>query len=150
MDKAMLIAQKRMEIPVIGMSISKPTSIASFSEEQIIDNALSLGVSLGFSSSECFKSAKLIKDFELQRSLIMLNCKDKSENNFENDSCCLAVSRASELCDDLEAEENLMTDEDVLIPKVGTRERKQRKKKSYDKKNVRRSNRIRIKPSKLQ
>jgi hypothetical protein len=80
----------------------------------------------------------------------MLKGNEHLEENSEQASLCLAVSRASELCDDLEAEENLMTDEDVLIPKVGTRERKQRKKKSYDKKNVRRSNRIRIKPSKLQ
>jgi hypothetical protein len=55
-----------------------------------------------------------------------------------------------DLCDDLEEEENFRSDVDVQIPPVFTRKRKQRKKKSYDNKNVRRSNRIRIKPSKLQ
>jgi hypothetical protein len=60
------------------------------------------------------------------------------------------VSRASDLCDDLEAEEDFLSDENIEIPKVITRERKARKKKSYDKENVRRSNRVRFKPSKLQ
>jgi hypothetical protein len=150
MERAMLIVKNRVETPVIGMSTLKPTSIVSFPEEHIIDNAMSLGVSLGVSHSDCIKSAKLIKEYELQRSLTMLYCKDQSEKNFDNASGCLAVSRASNLCDDLEAEETFMDDADVQIPKIDTRERKQRKKKSYDKKNVRRSNQIRIKPSKLQ
>jgi hypothetical protein len=62
----------------------------------------------------------------------------------------MMVSRASDLCDDLEAEEDFLSDENVERPKVITRERKIRKKKSYDKENVRRSNRVRFKPSKLQ
>jgi hypothetical protein len=150
MERAMLIAKKRAETPVIGMSASKITSITSFSENQIIDNAKSLGVSLGVSHTECIKSVRLIKDTEIQRSLTMLKCNDQLEKNGEKASLCLAVSRASDLCDDLEVEENLVTDEDDLIPKAGTRKIKQRKKKSYDKKNIRRSNRIRIKSSKLQ
>jgi hypothetical protein len=38
------------------------------------------------------------------------------------------VSRASDLCDDLEAEEDFLSDENIEIPKVITRERKARKK----------------------
>jgi hypothetical protein len=150
MERAMMIAKKRAETPVIGMSTSKLNSISSFSEEHIIENARSLGVSLGVSTSDCIKSAKLIKDFELQRSLTMLKCNDQSEKNQANDILCLAVSRASDLCNDLEDEENLVSDVDVQIPQVVSREKKQRKRKSYDKKNVRRSNRVRVKPSKLQ
>ena len=150
MERAMMIAKKRAETPVIGMSTSKLNSISSFSEEHIIENARSLGVSLGVSTSDCIKSAKLIKDFELQRSLTMLKCNDQSEKNQANDTLCLAVSRASDLCNNLEDEENLVSDVDVQIPQVVSREKKQRKRKSYDKKNVRRSNRVRVKPSKLQ
>jgi hypothetical protein len=150
MERAMMVAKKRAEIPVIGMSVPKPTSIMSFSDDQIIDNARSLGVSLGNSHSECIKAAKLIKDNELQRSITMLNSNDQLGKNSEDASFCLAVSRASELCDDLEAEEDLLIDGDVDIPRPSIRDKKIRKKKSYEKKEVRRSNRIRIKPSKLQ
>jgi hypothetical protein len=79
----------------------------------------------------------------------MLKCNDQLAQNHENASLCMTVSRASDLCEDLEAEEDFLRDDGVEIPKVITRERKVRK-KSYDKKNVRRSNRTRIKPSKLQ
>jgi hypothetical protein len=44
MERAIMIAKKRAEIPVIGTSIPKPTSITSFSDYQIIGNAMSLGV----------------------------------------------------------------------------------------------------------
>jgi hypothetical protein len=64
MERATMIATKRAETPVIGMSTTKPTSITSFADDQIIDDARILGVSLGVSLSECTKSAKLIKDFE--------------------------------------------------------------------------------------
>jgi hypothetical protein len=144
MERATMIATKRAETPVIGMSTIKPTSITSFADDQIIEDARILGVSLGVSLSECTKSAKLIKDFENQRSITLLKGNDVRSQN------CLMVSRASDLCDDLEAEEDFLSDENIEIPKVITRERKARKKKSYDKENVRRSNRVRFKPSKLQ
>jgi hypothetical protein len=131
-------------MPVIGMSSVKPTSINSFLDEQIIDDARVLGVSLGVSLSDCTKSAKIIKDVEKQRSITLLKCNDSLAQN------CMMVSRVSDLCDDLEAEEDLLSDENLERPKVITRERKIRKKKSYDKENVRRSNRVRFKPSKLQ
>jgi hypothetical protein len=150
MKRAMMIAKKRAEMPVIGTSIPKPTSITSFSDDQIIDDARSLGVSLGISHSDCIKSAKLIKDFELHRSITMLKCNNQLAQKHDNAILCMTVSHAFDLCDDLEAEEDFLRDEDVEIPKVITRERKVRKKKLYDKKNVRRSNRTRIKPSKLQ
>jgi hypothetical protein len=43
MERAMMIAKKRAETPVIGMSIPKPISIMSFSNDQIIGNVQSLG-----------------------------------------------------------------------------------------------------------
>jgi hypothetical protein len=81
MKRAMMIAKKRAEMPVIGTSIPKPTSITSFSDDQIIDNAMSLGISLGNSHSDCIKSARLIKDFELHRTITMLKCNDQLEKN---------------------------------------------------------------------
>jgi hypothetical protein len=57
MERAMLIAKKRAEMPVLGKSPSKPTSISAFTDDHIIENAISLGVSLGTSHSECITSA---------------------------------------------------------------------------------------------
>jgi hypothetical protein len=123
-----MIAKKRAEIPMIGTSILKPTSITSFSHDQIIGNAMSLEVSLGNSHSVCIQSARLIKDFELQRTLTMLKCSDHLEKTHENVSLCLAVSRASELCDDLDGDDDFLRDDDVDIPPVINRDRKNRKK----------------------
>jgi hypothetical protein len=53
---------------------------------------VSLGVSLGNSNSECITSAKLIKDFELERTLTMLKRSHLVDSN-GNASLCLAVSR---------------------------------------------------------
>jgi hypothetical protein len=47
MERAMMIAKSRDDTPVIGMSPVKPTSITTFSDDQIIDDARLLGVSLG-------------------------------------------------------------------------------------------------------
>jgi hypothetical protein len=144
MERAMMIAKSRDDTPVIGMSPVKPTSITAFSDDQIIDDARLLGVSLGTSFSDCTKSAKIIKDFEKNRSVSLL----KSKNALAQK--CMMVSRASDLCDDLEAEEDFLSDESLEMPKANTREKKTRKKKSYDKENVRRSTRVKFKPSKLQ
>jgi hypothetical protein len=142
LERAMTLAEKRAAMLVIGTSASKPNSIIAFSENQIIDNALSLGVSLGKSHSECIKAARVIKDVELQRSLTMLKGSDQLVDKNENTSC-LVVSQASDLCDDLEGDDDFMgDDDDVGLPPVINKDRKTRKKKSYDKKNVRRSNRI--------
>jgi hypothetical protein len=47
----------------------------------------------------------------------------------ENASLCLAVSRASDLCDDLEGDDDFLREDDVEIPLVINRDRKVRKKK---------------------
>jgi hypothetical protein len=65
LERAMMLAEKRAEMPAIGTSASKPNSIIALSKNQIIDSALSLGVSLGQSHSECIKAARVIKDVEL-------------------------------------------------------------------------------------
>ena len=145
----MAIAQMHDELPRQGMQQTQNVSILSFSDTQVIDTAHSLGVSLGNSQAEHLISAKMIKDNELSRTLTMLRkCEDSSNNAVENVSQCLVVSRASNLSEDLEDEENLENDAGFDMPPIVAKERKTRKKKSYDKNNVRRSNRIRIKKSK--
>jgi hypothetical protein len=147
MERAMLIAKKRGETPVIGKSPSKLTSIISFADDHIVQSAVSLGVSLGNSHLECIKSVRLIKDVELQRTLTMLKNSDYVEGSRDT-AACLAVTRASVLCDDLEEDEHL--DDDSHVPVVITKEKKIRKKKIYDNNNVRRSKRVRVKNTKFQ
>jgi hypothetical protein len=53
MERAMLIAKKRAETHVLGKSPLKTTSITTFTDDHIIDNAIALGVSLGTSHSDC-------------------------------------------------------------------------------------------------
>jgi hypothetical protein len=100
----------------------------SFSDEQIIGDAMSLGVSLGNSQSACIQSAKLIKEFEIQRTLTLLKCRDPVANSQENDSLCLAVSRASALCDDLDGDDDFLGDDVVDAPPIIKKDRKTRKK----------------------
>jgi hypothetical protein len=54
----------------------------------------------------------------------MINWKKTNENA----SLCSAVSRASDLCDDLEGDDDFLRDDDVDIPPVINRDRKVRKK----------------------
>jgi hypothetical protein len=127
----MMLAKKRDEPHVIGMSKSHPTSLLSFSDEHIIDNARALGVSLGNSFSESLASARSIKDFESQRTLTLLK-KDEA-NGDNNTSTCLVVSRASNFCDDWDEDEDLEGVEPSNMP-LDIKVKKIRKKKSYDKK----------------
>jgi hypothetical protein len=127
LERAMMIAKKYAEMLVIGTSTSKPNSIISFSNNQIIDNALSLGVSLDKSHSECIKSARLIKDVELQRTLTMLKSSDHLVDKHENASC-LVVSCASDLCEDSEGDGDFMGGDDIDMPPVINKDRKNHKK----------------------
>jgi hypothetical protein len=147
MERARMILQKRDEIPVIGTPKIQPNSLISSSEDEIIQHANSLGVSLGNSHSENIASVNLIKEIEMGRMLTVLEKKDKKTSNTAFDSACLIVSRASNLCEDLENEEDFVGDELNKFTPIITKDKKRRK-KSYDKNNVRRSNRIRVKTTK--
>jgi hypothetical protein len=67
-----MILQKRDEIPVIGTPKIQPNSLLSFSEDQIIQHANSLGVSLGNSHQEHIISVNLMKEIELGCMLTVL------------------------------------------------------------------------------
>jgi hypothetical protein len=78
----------------------------------------------------------------------MLEKKHQMANENDLVSSCLVVSRASDLCEDLEDEGDLDGDDLGRATPPVVKDKKKRRKKSYDKKNVRRSNRISIKTSK--
>jgi hypothetical protein len=144
MERAMMIAQMRDNVQTQGTPSNKH-SFYSFSDEQIIDKAKSIGISLGDTLEARLKSARLVKDIEKQRSVTFLNSANLQEQNTGEAPICLVVSRASNLCDDLyedhEANVDVHGDISVPIPQV----KSTRKKKSYDKTKVRRSDRIKFK-----
>jgi hypothetical protein len=148
MEKAMLLAQRRNEIFVQGNS--QPHSLLNFSDAQIIHNATVMGVSLGRSVTEKISAAHIIKENEFQRTLTMLKKNDDEsllDNNGEHIPC-LIVSRASELVGDLDDDEHLLDAGLLSVSPVANKTKRNKKKKSYDKTKVRRSNRIRTKTQK--
>jgi hypothetical protein len=71
MERVMMMAKRRDEMPVIGTSKAQPTSLLSFSHDQIIEHASSLGKS----NSENIATVKLIMDIEQGHTLTMLEKK---------------------------------------------------------------------------
>jgi hypothetical protein len=101
MERAMMIAQKRDNVQTQGTPSSNKHSFYSFSDEQIIDKAKSIGISLGDTLESRLKSARLVKDIEKQRTVTFLNSANLQEQNTGEAPICLVISRASNLCDDL-------------------------------------------------
>jgi hypothetical protein len=145
MERAMYAAQRRSNPGATGMSTTKSVSLLSFSPEQIIRNASSLGVSLGNSGNETITSAKVILDNELNWSLTMLHMSDENTSLNENMQQCLIVNKASNLCEDLVDDDDTIDENIPDIPIPNNVQKRQRKKKSYDNTNLRRSNRVRVK-----
>jgi hypothetical protein len=104
-------------------------------------------LTIGKTINKEFAAAKIILDNELNRSLTML--RTSTENEYINDDAptCLIVNRASNLCEDLVDEEDMINDNLIDNTEVHNTNRQRKKKKSYDKGNLRRSTRIRFKKS---
>jgi hypothetical protein len=81
----------------------------------------------------------------LHRSVTMLQTGDDSALINENRPHCLIVSKASNLCEDLVDDEDLIGEHILDIPVPNKVQKRQRKKRSYDKTNLQRSNRVRVK-----
>jgi hypothetical protein len=147
MERAMCATQRRLNPSLPGMQSSKCKSLLSFSPEHIITKAKSLGVSLGNSRDEELAAAKIILDNELNRSITMLRTSTENEHINDDAPTCLIVNRASNLCEDLVDEEDMIHDNLIDNTEMHNNNRQRKKKKSYDKANLRRSTRIRIKKS---
>jgi hypothetical protein len=145
LERAMLIAQRRDDLQEQGTSLPRNLSLLAFSDEDIVEKASSLGVSMGSSKKSGISAAKLIKENELQRALTILNKSDTVVDKEFVDSSNLLVSKASNLCEDLVDEENSMIDDQVEHLIHDTKKNQSRRKKSYDRSKVRRSTRIKLK-----
>jgi hypothetical protein len=146
LQKAMMLAQRRNEN--FAQGISQPHSLLNFTDADIIHNATVLGISMGSSLSEQVSEAHKIKENELQRTLTILRKNESVSNKCGDTLPCLIVSRASDLVVDLDDEDHLMDDNGLCSAPVANKIKRNKKKKSYDKNKVRRSNRIRNKNSK--
>ena len=145
LERAMSVAQKKNDSFGQGMTHPQPLSILSFSDSQIIHNASLLGVSLGSSSVDRIASAQLIKDTELQRTLTILKNNEGVSENGGGVGPCLVASHASDLSEDLVDSDHIMDEELMDNPPQVCKPKRFKKKRSYDKSKVRRSNRLRIK-----
>ena len=124
-----------------GTNLNPLFSIMSFADDQIIDRAAKLGVSLGTSHLEKIKAAKAIKDSEFNRSLVLLQ---KNVGSIDmDDPQNLILNRAASLSEDLEDDElnrNLEDQLDLIVPVEKTR--KNRPRKDYSSTTRRRSVRL--------
>jgi hypothetical protein len=140
LKRAMDYMQNRSAKKVTGMSNTSKTSLLT--SDDIIARARSMGVSMGVSNKAEFESASLILDNEFQRSMTIL----KNNENHESAPSCLIVKKASNLCEDLIDEENMLDDDIAIdLPVEVKAIKKRNKKKSFDKAPLRRSTRTRFK-----
>jgi hypothetical protein len=101
-----------------------------------------MGVSMGVSNKAEIESASLILNNEFERSMTIL----KNNENHESMPSCLIVKKASNLCEDLIDEENMLDDDIAIdLPVEVKAIKKRNKKKSLDKAPLRRSTRTRFK-----
>jgi hypothetical protein len=145
LERAMMIAQRRDDIQMPGTRAPNALSILAFSDDQIVQKASTLGVSLGCSQKNRMAAASLIKETEVQRSLTILKKNDAVVDKGLFDSSNMLVSRASNLCEDLVDDENFMSDAQIEHLVQDKKAVVFYRKKSYDKANVRRSKRIKLK-----
>jgi hypothetical protein len=145
MERAMALAQRRDNMMAQGTNLNNKFSILSFSNDEIINRASRIGVFLGETDVARRASAQIIKDNEMHRSLVIL--KKKEQNNIGEDGGPhnLLVSRVSNLCDDLVDEESPTCDDHLELVVPCEKVVKSRVRKTYDKTNVRRSTRVKIK-----
>jgi hypothetical protein len=142
LKRAMDHMQSRSAQKVHGMSNTSKTSLLSLTSDDIIARAKSMGVSMGVSNKAEIESASLILNNEFQRSMTIL----KNNENHESMPSCLIVKKASNLCEDLIDEENMLDDDIAIdLPVEVKAIKKRNKKKSLDKAPLRRSTRTRFK-----
>jgi hypothetical protein len=136
-----MLAQRRDDLNGQGTYSQSKGAFALFSKEEIIDRAMGLGVSLGHNSKERCSAAKHIIDSELSHALTILK---HNTGNLDGQHNSL-ISQVSQLCEDLVDECSPTSEEFTESGVQCTKISRPRRRKSYDKTNIRRSTRIRVK-----
>ncbi|KAI4976921.1 hypothetical protein ZWY2020_050528 [Hordeum vulgare] len=113
MGRAKRVAKMREVEASTGMSINKAHSILHFTPQEIINNATSVGVSLGSTGKEVAKSINDLLDLEVDRDLDIVRniAATKPLNNSE----ISALGELNSLCEDLAPSEGLEEGDDHLV-----------------------------------
>jgi hypothetical protein len=76
MERAMMVAQRHNDLLNQGTNLNKNITLLSFTEDEIVQKASRIWVSLGDDDISKRAAAKLILDSEVQRSFVMLKNND--------------------------------------------------------------------------
>jgi hypothetical protein len=124
------------------MNFVKKFSFHPLPTELVVKTASKLGVSLGQSPSQIIDSVDLLKEIDLQRTLVMLKkSEEKSRQDTDNQNS-LVIHKAIVLSEDLQVEEQQETEghKDQVLPVAMHKKKKVTKKREGSV--VRRSARI--------
>ena len=105
LDRAQRRAQERDHLGTPGTSSVSKFTIASFSDEVVVDRATKLGVSLGVSPSRIRSSVANIKEIYLNRTLVMLKKNEDELKQSESSLGKKVMDEALELSTDLQERE---------------------------------------------
>jgi hypothetical protein len=105
MERAVMVAQRHKYLLNQGMNLNKKFTLLSFTEDEIVQKASRIGVSLGDDDISKRAVAKLILDSEVQRSFVMLKNNESLVDLEGDDRYNDLVTQATHLCDDFANEE---------------------------------------------
>jgi hypothetical protein len=105
LERAQQQAQTRDDILYSGTKIPSRFTIASIPNHEVVSRASKLGISLGLSPSNISASVNIIKDLDLQRTLVILKQKEYTASKESNDSTSFVMNDVSRLSNDLVDEE---------------------------------------------
>ena len=98
-----------------GMSVNISNSLLHFSNEEIINNANQLGVSLGATDSEISNSVNDLLDLEVERALETIRNLGAVKPMNDDEIDALGVRVLDNLCADLAPSNNESEDDDMLL-----------------------------------
>jgi hypothetical protein len=111
MEHAQQFAHARDMSPLSGTHKFSKYSIASIPNDVVVSRASRLGVSIGKSPSQVSASVMLIKDLDLNRTLIMLKKKEESVLHELEGPQILVMNIANKLSEDLVNEDSITLEE---------------------------------------
>jgi hypothetical protein len=120
MERAQLRAATKNSPAVKGNKIAHSLSIASLTNDVIIERANCLGVSLGCSHSQVNDSIQHIKSVDYERTLVMLKKREEKSKHENEDVHSLHMQNIISLSEDLGEEEHVGSQdhEDSILPDI--------------------------------
>jgi hypothetical protein len=142
LERAQQLAQSKDDISPAGNNFISKFSFNSFSYESVVSRASKLGVALGQSPSEVAASVQLLRDIDMQRTLVMLKKGEEKELAKDKYLHSLVISEAKNLSIDLEGEVQEGTEGHKDLISVVPKSKKIKLNRSKEGSSVRRSARL--------